>query len=87
MAYRLGISQNCYSKLESGKTKLSIERKEEISDIFDLQWEEIENYHLRHQNDKTIIVTMQKKIEALETDVLLMKNAFNNIIYNGGGKS
>jgi transcriptional regulator with XRE-family HTH domain len=33
MAYKLGISQNAYSKLESGKTPLTIDRYFKISDL------------------------------------------------------
>lgn len=36
IAFRLGISQNAYSKLEGGKTVLTLERLFEISNILNI---------------------------------------------------
>ena len=41
MAEKLGITQAAYSKLESGNTKISYSKIEEISNIFGIQVEEL----------------------------------------------
>ncbi|MDM1060837.1 helix-turn-helix domain-containing protein [Myroides odoratimimus] len=41
MAEQLDISQNTYSKLESGTIKLSVDRLEQISNILNVQIEDI----------------------------------------------
>jgi transcriptional regulator with XRE-family HTH domain len=41
LAGKLGISQNTYSKLETGGTKLTTDRLQEIADILEVPIEEI----------------------------------------------
>lgn len=36
MSTKLQVSQNCYSKLELGQTKISLERLFEIADLLDV---------------------------------------------------
>ncbi|NEM98357.1 helix-turn-helix domain-containing protein [Pontibacter burrus] len=43
MAFRLGISQKAYSKLEAGITKLTVERLLEIASILELNTDAILN--------------------------------------------
>lgn len=43
MAEILGISQNAYSKIESGNTKLSTDRLEDIAKVLDVPYEAILN--------------------------------------------
>lgn len=43
VAEKLGISTNGYSKIEKGQTKLSIERLQEIANIFDIDIIELIN--------------------------------------------
>ena len=77
----LGISQTYYSGIENGKKNLTNEIKKGLSAIYDMEWEEIENYN---KKNNSAIKNMQKKIEALEADIFLLKNVFKNIAYIGG---
>lgn len=43
MAFRLGISQNAYSRIELGKSKLTVEKAKLIAEIFDLDLSELLN--------------------------------------------
>lgn len=43
MAFRLGISQNAYSRIELGKSKLTVEKAKLIAEIFNLDLSELLN--------------------------------------------
>lgn len=51
MAEKLGISVNGYSKIESGKTKLTLDRIQEIAQILDIDIIELIN-----TNDNSIVI-------------------------------
>jgi len=53
MAGKLGISQNAYSKIETGQSKLDTDRLQEISDLLDVPVETILNDHLQIFNSNT----------------------------------
>lgn len=57
MAEILGISQNAYSKIESGNTKLSTDRLEDIAKVLDVPYEAILN------SDKNIFNVDNSQIE------------------------
>ncbi|KAF2328123.1 helix-turn-helix domain-containing protein [Flavobacterium ginsenosidimutans] len=46
-AYRLGITQAGYSKIEKGKTGLSLEKLQQLAVIFDLSVENIINFEIQ----------------------------------------
>jgi len=47
MAEKLGISQNTYSNLETGRTELGVERLKEISALLEVPVETVLNDHLQ----------------------------------------
>ncbi len=53
---KLGMTQNNYSLLETGKTQLTINRLQEIGEIFNMPLSKIINYHLEtsKQEHKTV---------------------------------
>jgi len=62
MAHQLGISQKTYSCLESGATKLSIDRLERLAEIFDTSIDHI----LHFDQEKPILFDMEKLIALYE---------------------
>ena len=48
MAFKLGISQKAYSKIEAGVTKLTVERLVEISLILELNVEDLLSSHKKN---------------------------------------
>lgn len=53
MANKLGMSQNSYSRIESGQTKLDIDRLKEISKLLDVPVETMvsDELHIVHNNN------------------------------------
>lgn len=41
MAYELGISQNCYHKIEAGKTKIKVVTLLKIADILSMNYKDL----------------------------------------------
>ncbi|MEO3408424.1 helix-turn-helix transcriptional regulator [Mucilaginibacter sp. CAU 1740] len=52
LAARMQISQNAYSKIELGHTRLTVERLLHIAHIFDMQALDIINYRTMNAFDK-----------------------------------
>jgi transcriptional regulator with XRE-family HTH domain len=54
IAFELGISQNTYSKIETGKRKLSDERKKQILNLFGISLDTFEsiNFSILNNNCK-----------------------------------
>lgn len=69
MAMDLGISQTAYSKLESGKTKLSVDRLLKIAEILEVSTAQLLNDEPSIQqnihNNETVTAIGHQKIENL----------------------
>lgn len=63
MAEKLGISVNGYSKIENGKTKLTLDRIQEISQILDIGIIELINTN----NDRIVIMANDNKADNSST--------------------
>ena len=73
MAVNLGISQAAYTKLESGETKLTVDRLYKIAEILEIQVEDLLNaeekgFHQEICNNKTITTISQQHVENLYQD-------------------
>ncbi|TAE72078.1 MAG: XRE family transcriptional regulator [Bacteroidetes bacterium] len=44
MAEKLNMSDNAYSKIEQGKTQISVERLKKIAKVLDMEKQDIENF-------------------------------------------
>lgn len=82
MAYNLKMSQASYAKLESNKTKLTIERLEKISRILEIAIEDIldiksDKYFNQTLNDNSIIY---QEIQNLNLESKELLNLFINQI-------
>lgn len=84
IAQRLGISQNTYSKLETGETDLTISRLEEIAKIYNLKPMDLFNFdpkyiiHQMHNQSVTIhgdIIqsNFEKEIELYKDQITQLK--------------
>lgn len=71
MANKLGISQSTYQKIESGSTKLSMDRIFEILSIFEHQYQG--NLNLEKFEE------MKEKIERQEVLIIDLKTQLNNM--------
>lgn len=47
MAEKLNISDNAYSKIEQGKTQISVERLKQIAKVLNMEKQDIENFEER----------------------------------------
>lgn len=75
MAERLGLTSQAYSKIESGKTKLSLERIEQIAHILNIDVTELINHH-----DNSVFLLINENFTN--------KNSLNNgvIVYHGSNE-
>jgi transcriptional regulator with XRE-family HTH domain len=90
MADQLGISTRAYSKIESGETKLTIDRLNKISEIFKMPAIEVLGFsdkqvfnHCKQEGNiginhnytsKDLIIQFEKRIQHLEGEILFLRN-------------
>ena len=70
MADRIGINQSSYFQLEKGETKVTIERLEQIAEIFGLSvCNLLEEKSSKNVSENEQNIEFQAKIEALENQI------------------
>jgi transcriptional regulator with XRE-family HTH domain len=80
MAHQLDISQNAYSKLERGSTRLTLDKLEQIAGALGVSYQEIIHTGEQHAPG------MDKRMNDLEAEVLLLKSMLKLLADGGRGK-
>lgn len=75
IAQRLGISQNAYSKLETGETDITLKRLEEIAKIYNMKFTDLFNFD--PQNIIHQITSSSKATSDADTFVNIGNNTIN----------
>lgn len=89
LAHQLGISQQAYQKIESGSTKLDIQRAEKIAKELDVQLDFLLSFSpanywyncsmsgngtFNNNLPSELLASHQKQIETLESEITFLRN-------------
>ncbi len=77
MAYVLEISQKTYSKIETGATKLSVERLIEIANLLEVDVAELLKFTVTEVHTESVDNFNEKRIKQLEEAVVSLRETLS----------